>query len=145
VIRRAVRVLLVDPDERVLLFSAVDPADGGRFWFPAGGGVEAGEDAVAAAVREVREETGHVLDALGPEVWQRRHVFTWRGTEIDQRERWFLTRVPAFAPDGTAMTATERDELSPARWWTLADLEATTDRLVPGDLAARLRELMDQQ
>jgi 8-oxo-dGTP pyrophosphatase MutT (NUDIX family) len=145
VVRHAVRVLLVDPSARVLLFGAVEPEDRmRRFWFPAGGGVKDCEDARAAAVREVLEETGFVLDAgaLGDEVWQRRHVFTWRGEEIDQHERWFLARVAAFAPIRTGQTPEERAELSPARWWSLAELEKTSDRLVPDDLAARLRALL---
>jgi 8-oxo-dGTP pyrophosphatase MutT (NUDIX family) len=142
VIRPAVRVLLVtrEPDPRVLLLAAQDPD---RFWFPPGGGLEAGEDARAAARREVLEETGRALDDVGAEVWQRRHVFTWRGEEIDQRERWFLARVPeAFPIDRSGWTAAERADLHAARWFTLAELEATADRLVPDDLAARLRAVL---
>jgi 8-oxo-dGTP pyrophosphatase MutT (NUDIX family) len=142
-VRHAVRVLLVDPAARVLLFSAVDPEDGRRFWFPPGGGLEDGEDVMAAARREVLEETGLALGAdFGAEVWQRRHMFTWRGEEIDQRERWFLARVAAFTPSGAGLTVEERADLSPPRWWTLPELEATSDRLVPADLAARLRGLL---
>jgi 8-oxo-dGTP pyrophosphatase MutT (NUDIX family) len=145
VVRHAVRVLLADPEGRVLLFSAVAPEDGRRFWFPPGGGLEAGEDVRAAAVREVREETGLELapDALGEEVFARRHGFTWRGEEIDQRERWFLVRVPAFAAEVSGLTDAEREALSPPRWWSLDELAAeTTDRMVPDDLAARLRALL---
>jgi 8-oxo-dGTP pyrophosphatase MutT (NUDIX family) len=140
--RRAVRVLLVDPDARVLLFGAVDEDDGRRFWFPAGGGLQDGEDERAAARREVQEETGHVLDDVGVEVWRRRHAFTWRGVDYDQSERWFLVRVPAFAPRGEGLTAAERADLLPPRWWSLDELEATADRLVPDDLVARLRALL---
>lgn len=57
-IRHAVRVLLLDEHDRLLLFRAEDPGTGAVFWFPAGGGIEDGEDAVAAARREVAEETG---------------------------------------------------------------------------------------
>jgi ADP-ribose pyrophosphatase YjhB (NUDIX family) len=142
VIREAVRVLLVAPDERVLLLAAQDE-DARRFWFPPGGGLEDGEDARAAAVREVREETGFALEDVGVEVWRRRHVFHWRGEEIDQRERWFLTRVAgAFTVDRAGWTPGEREDLRAARWWTPAELAAATDRLVPDDLAARLRPLL---
>jgi 8-oxo-dGTP pyrophosphatase MutT (NUDIX family) len=52
----------------------------------------------AAAAREVAEETGLRAFELGDEVWRRRSSFTWRGVEIDQRERWFLARTPVLSP-----------------------------------------------
>lgn len=141
-IRHAVRVLLLDESDSLLLFRAVDPTDGTVFWFPAGGGVEDGEDVAAAARREVAEETGLSDLRLGAEVWHRRHVFTWRGAELDQRERWFIGRVARFEPNGEAMTETEKVDLKECRWWTLPELEATTDLLTPRDLAMRLRSLL---
>ena len=60
-------MLVVDPDERVLLFSSGDAA-GGTWWFTPGGGVHRGETVTEAAVRELSEETGFACaeDALGP-------------------------------------------------------------------------------
>jgi 8-oxo-dGTP pyrophosphatase MutT (NUDIX family) len=141
-LRHAVRVLLLDERDRVLLFRAARPETGRAFWFPAGGGLEAGEDVRAAAAREVAEETGLRHVPLGPEVWRRRHVFTWRGVEYDQRERWFLARVAHFEPHRGALTGTEPADLTAARWWSVAELEACADDLVPRDLAARLRTLL---
>ena len=91
-------MLLIDDDARLLLFSAVNSA-GKEFWFPPGGGINPGETAEAAAVREVREETGLTDFVLGPEVGFRRHVFEWRGATYDNRERWFMARVRPFAID----------------------------------------------
>jgi hypothetical protein len=45
-------------------------------------------------------------------------------------------------PDGAGRTDAERADLLPPRWWTPAELDATADRLVPGDLAALLRALL---
>ena len=112
------------------------------FWFPAGGRLEEGEDARAAAVREVAEETGLNDVPLGPEVWRRRHVFTWRGEEWDQRERWFIARVEHFEPSMRGMTAAEKAEISACRWWELGEMDVTADELVPQDLAARIRRLL---
>jgi 8-oxo-dGTP pyrophosphatase MutT (NUDIX family) len=141
-LRYSVRVLLLDERDRLLLFAAEEPATGARFWFPPGGGLEEGEDVFAAAARELAEETGLADVALGPEVWRRRHVFAWRGVEWDQRERWFMARVPHFEPDGRAMSAAEKTDLNAWRWWSVAELESAGDDLVPRDLAARLRQLL---
>jgi ADP-ribose pyrophosphatase YjhB (NUDIX family) len=141
-LRHSVRVLLLDEQDRLLLFRGEQPETGAAFWFPAGGGLEEGEDARAAAAREVAEETGLLDVALGPEVWRRRHVFTWGGVRWDQHERWFMARVAHFEPDGAGMTEIEKADLTECRWWTLDELKATTDDLVPRDLAAHLRALL---
>jgi 8-oxo-dGTP pyrophosphatase MutT (NUDIX family) len=56
--RQTVQLLLVDPDERLLLLHARDPATGVSHWCPVGGGVEPGESLQEAAAREAWEETG---------------------------------------------------------------------------------------
>jgi ADP-ribose pyrophosphatase YjhB (NUDIX family) len=132
-VRHAVRVLLIDEGDRLLLFRVRQQENGRALWFPPGGGLEGNEDVHSAAARAVLEETGLRELELGPEVWQRRHVFSWRDAEWDQRERWFMARVTSFEP--------ARPEF---RWWTLAELERTADDLVPRDLAAQLRELLDR-
>lgn len=50
-----VRVLALDREGRVLLIRQSYGSDG---WVPPGGGLDAGEDPVVAAARELREETG---------------------------------------------------------------------------------------
>ena len=64
--RPTARLIVLDPDRRVLLFSAVDPR--GTVWFTPGGGVRRGESLEAAAVRELAEETGHLRSEaeIGP-------------------------------------------------------------------------------
>jgi ADP-ribose pyrophosphatase YjhB (NUDIX family) len=134
---------LVDEENRLLLFRAEDPETGITFWFPAGGGLEEGEDVNAAAAREVAEETGLPDVRLGPEVWRRRHVFTWRGVKWDQRERWFISRLPHFELSGAAMTDAEKADLTECRWWSIEELETTDDSLTPRDLAVRFRTLLE--
>jgi 8-oxo-dGTP pyrophosphatase MutT (NUDIX family) len=67
--RPTARILVADPEGRVLLFSARE-ADGERWWFTPGGGVHRGETVLAAAVRELFEETGYAAteSELGPVV-----------------------------------------------------------------------------
>lgn len=139
--RPTVRVLLLDDADRLLLFRSVDDC-GGAFWYPVGGRVEEGESVQDAAARELLEETGLPGVELGPEVWRRRHVFAWRGVEYDHRERWFIARVQQFDIDTSGFTSAERVDVLEHRWWTQEELAASTERLVPADLAAQLAELL---
>jgi 8-oxo-dGTP pyrophosphatase MutT (NUDIX family) len=140
--RRATRVVLLDPADRILPLAFRHPGTGAAFWHAPGGGVEAGEDAHAAAIREVAEETGLRDVGLGPEIWHRRHVYTWRDVRYDQRERWFLARVAHFTPDGSGMTDEEKVDVLHVRWWSLDELRRTPDELSPRDLAALLTALL---
>lgn len=71
--RDAVRVVLADAGGRVLLFHMVTREVPGGWWELPGGGIDPGESHLEAAVREIREETGLVLDPaqVGPPTWRR--------------------------------------------------------------------------
>lgn len=140
--RRAARVLLVDERERLLLLGYRSPDTGIFFWAPVGGGIDEGEQATAAAVREVREETGHELADPGPVRYLREARFTWRGTAIEQTEQWYVAEVPHFEVSDAGWTDEEREDVAGFRWFSLADLEACADALVPRDLAAVFADLL---
>lgn len=136
--RRAARVLLLDPDDRVLLISHAPDVDR-RVWTAPGGGLEPDEDPVEGARRELTEEIG-IAPVIGPWIWRRRVTFVFRSVWIDQDERWFLARLdrttePADAPldDAGAIEAS---------WWSLADLRATEASIAPGALADHLETLL---
>ncbi|MEV0060890.1 NUDIX domain-containing protein [Nocardia sp. NPDC050718] len=141
-VRHSIRLVLLDEHDRLLLFSGTDEADGRTFWYPIGGGTEDGETPQQTAAREAHEETGLTDLVVGPEVWRRRAYATWGGTTYDCRERYFLARVPAFDIDTSGFTEVERATVTGHRWWTLADLAANPDRVVPGDLLTRLADLL---
>ena len=139
--RPGVRALMFDADDRVLLFRYPTPTDPG-VWVGPGGAMEPGETPEEALRREIEEET-HLRDVeLGPWIWTRRHVWAWRGTVYDTRERFAVVRVNSedVQPDasdslffGGPGTGFEH------RWWTVAELEATSDRVSPRRLASLLR------
>jgi 8-oxo-dGTP pyrophosphatase MutT (NUDIX family) len=143
VARRAARVLLLDPADRLLLFRGCDPDRPHRtFWFTPGGGIEPGEDAAGTLRRELAEELGLTEVELGPHVWNRLAQFTFRGVDYDQREVYHLGRCAPFEIDTSGMSELERSAHLEHRWWTLEELVAAHDVFAPPDLPERLAELL---
>ncbi len=142
-IRPTVRILLVDGEDRVLLFRGQDPLQPNtKFWFPPGGGIEEGETPEVAAKREVFEETGLKDFELGPHIWNRRHVFTFYGKLQDVRETWFYAQVHNFVVDTSGFTAVEKEVVREHRWWRIEELAQTKDFLTPRALASLLPNLL---
>ncbi len=142
--RVGARVLVVDTDGRVLLLLGADPADpsAGTWWFTPGGGVDPGESLEEAARRELAEETGLVVDHLGPAVWVRTARFRFMGRSYRQDETFFLARVDGHVVDGTGRTELERDAVLDHRWWSLDELRATGETVYPSTMAAELALLL---
>ncbi|MCD2196585.1 NUDIX domain-containing protein [Actinomycetospora endophytica] len=142
VARDAARVVVLDPDGRVLLFEGVDPARPGEaFWFTPGGGVEPDEDPADAAGRELGQETGIVAgkpgigDLDGP-LWVRDVIFDHDGVTYAAREVFFVLRVdPVPTVDVSGFTEQERRTVRRHRWWTRTELAATIDVVYPRQLA----------
>jgi 8-oxo-dGTP pyrophosphatase MutT (NUDIX family) len=145
VFRPTARLLVVDPDERVLLFSSADGA-GGTWWFTPGGGVHRGETVSQAAVRELSEETGFACaeDELGPVVATSSAL--WKGdrdgTLFLGAHSFFYLRVPQPVIDTDGQEEFERSFITGHRWWTLDELRETTDDVRPRALADLLDRLI---
>jgi 8-oxo-dGTP pyrophosphatase MutT (NUDIX family) len=150
--RPTVRVLLLDPADRVLLQALVDPgvrrpdeaATDALAWVAPGGGLEPDEDPGAGLARELREETGFVDVVWGAWVWRRTVDLHVHGEVRRFEEAYRLARVAVEQPTPrpTAFEPWEARTFRGFRWWTLADLASTSDRVFPPKLARRLAALL---
>ncbi|MFE0735155.1 MULTISPECIES: NUDIX hydrolase [Streptomyces] len=145
--RRVARVILLDPDDRVLLLRGHEPDDpDDTWWFTPGGGLEGEETREQAALRELAEETGITDVRLGPVLWQRYCSFPFAGRRWDQDEWYYLARTSGRgeAPGPQALTELETRSVAGLRWWTCAELSAARETVYPTRLAELLRTLLDE-
>ncbi|GGO93739.1 NUDIX hydrolase [Wenjunlia tyrosinilytica] len=143
-VRRAARVVLLDPDDRILLMHGFEPADTSRtWWFTPGGGAEAGESLEEAARREVAEETGIDAFELGPVIWRRRSSFAFAGRRWSNDEWYFLGRTEVTAWDTSGLTELERATTAGLRWWSRKELLETRETVYPPGLGGLLGALLE--
>lgn len=143
--RPGVRLVVLDPDDRVLLFRVTDVDGSGDTWWEApGGGRHQGETARAAAARELAEEVGATaltMAALG-EVHVRRT--TLAGAGLHKVEELFAVRVAASTVDERGWTEAEIRDIEEYRWWTIDQLRDLAGGMVPPDLARLARAATDR-
>lgn len=142
-LRRAARVILLDPDGRVLLMRYDDAPPNGSHWSTPGGGLDDGEEYPAGAARELVEETGWNDITLLGEVLERTFVMEYGGKLVSQHERLYLARTDQHQREirgVEAMHAT--DGIKAWRWWSLAELETTTETVWPAELPGLIRDAL---
>ncbi|MGW1936960.1 NUDIX hydrolase [Streptomyces goshikiensis] len=144
--RKVSRVILLDPEDRILLLHGFEPGDpSDDWWFTPGGGLEGAETREEAALRELAEETGIEDVELGPVLWHRYCSFPFDGRRWEQDEWYFLARTRTIRAETVmgGLTELERRSVSGARWWTSEELLAAHETVYPTKLAGLLRTLLD--
>ena len=105
-----------------------------------------GETVQAAAVRELFEETGFTLTeaGLGPVVATSSGL--WFAEESGKlylgAYSFFFLRVSHTELDTDGQEDLERSVITGHRWWSVADLRATSDRILPSQLADMMERLL---
>jgi ADP-ribose pyrophosphatase YjhB (NUDIX family) len=145
-LREAGRVIVLDPQDRVLLFRYDDAPPNGNHWSTPGGGLNPGEDFAAGARRELAEETGWSDVPLGPQVLDRTLVMDYGGRMVRQHEVFFAARVAVAQRElGDVAAMHVSDGIVESRWWTAAEIEATGEVVWPPGLAGLVAALASGQ
>ena len=141
-IRQAVRALILDPEDRVLLVRFEFP-NTGRKWALPGGGLEADETDHDALRRELHEEVGAPSVPIGPHIWNRLHIVPFIDGRYDgQAERIYLVRTPVFTPaPALSWEQLNAEYVFEVRWWGLDELHLAHP-LGPAALGGHLATLL---
>jgi TDG/mug DNA glycosylase family protein len=137
--RTAVRALIVDADDRVLLVQYRRPVGDDTWWGTPGGGVDEGESDEQALARELREEIGLHEFELGPLLYEHVGEFPWARRLFRQTNRTYLVRLHAHDPSATVDLTEEG--VADVRWWSRAELDSSDAQFAPPNLVERVRNL----
>lgn len=131
--RRNVGVMVVNADGHVWVGQRLDHRVDQAAWQMPQGGIDKGEDARAAALRELEEETGispDLVDLLAEtEDWlpyDLPHDLVpklWKGRYRGQEQKWFLLRFRGS--DAQVNIETEEPEFSAWKWLPPGELSKT--------------------
>lgn len=144
--RETARVLLTNErNELFLINTHWDPGTGlPPRWLTPGGGIDQGETVLEAAVRELFEETGLMVDPadLGDQLYTLPFRMDWvTGHYETGIAHFFAYRAAAdFKLDDSAWTQDEHRDILEYRWWNVAELLSSSERVGPPglkDLLAR--------
>lgn len=141
--REAVRVIVVDPDDRVLLFRVRDK-DGGddQWWETPGGGLQPGESIATTAAREVHEEVGAPHGPIVSLDHVATRTSTYWGTDILRVEHTMAARVSSAEVVTDNWTPGEIADHVDWQWCSPAQVAALTDPIHPHELPTLLAQAL---
>ncbi|KNH29485.1 hypothetical protein ACS77_02040 [Pseudomonas syringae] len=136
--RLASRVLVISASHRLLLFKIhynSGALAGRSYWATPGGKLRCDESFEAAAVRELREETGIEVKSVGHCVV--RKEFSWQipdGEQVIAVEQYYVVHVRDEQCSAKGWSDREREAVCEMRWWSERELAACREEIFPNDL-----------
>lgn len=133
--RPCVGIMLANRHGTVFVGQRIDSKEGDAWQMPQGG-IDPGETAEAALIRELGEETGiapHLVDVIARSAQE--HIYDlpdeligrlWGGKYRGQAQHWFLVRFKG--EDSDINIATDHAEFTAWRW---AEADSLVDLIVP--------------
>ena len=147
-IRSSVRVVVLDADDRILLFRTREAGQPrfGLWWELPGGGIEPGENAEQTAVRELAEETGIEVDVrrVRPPSWVRTATYLKRGRRVLQHEVVVLIRLDGTGPDldTSQQLPDEQEDYIGYAWLPVDEVIGSSEPFYPGRLPLLLADFL---
>lgn len=142
-IRHSSRIVLLNKEHEILLMKIQLPTY--SLWCTIGGEIEPNESPLKAAKREVFEEIGYSESdvSLGSAIWYGEHIIDIKGTPTLHKETFFLGRTSRLDINAANLTDEEKSVVQGFKWWSIEELKATSEFIVPPRLAEYLSTLVE--
>lgn len=140
IVRKAVRVILLNNENKLLLMcvegfdiSTTEGKRNERFWCTIGGGIEHDESLEQAALREIYEETGIEPEdiSVGSAVWYGSVELMLKGKFTRLDETFVVARTKQKDVVLHNPTEDERQVVKHLKWFSLEDIEQSSDVIFP--------------
>lgn len=155
-VRKSVRLLILNDKNETLLsrYEGLDIHEPGyapldSHWEVIGGGIDAGETMLEAAMREAYEESGLTDNDLkvGPIIWQGSNEIVYNGEHLTAHHTYMLAHLTReIAADDIIPQGLTEEELGfmvGFKWWSVDELKITTENIIPPALRIELPKIIN--
>lgn len=145
-IRYVARVLVLNDQDGVFLLRGRDDTlpDRAPFWFTPGGKIDPGETQAEAATRELFEEVGIVAtpEDLGEVIGTEAIQYHFHGHFYQQEGVFYAYRSNDAGLNASQWTEIKARTIDQGRYWSLGELQTTTETIYPPHLADMLAQYL---